>query len=311
VKIEYTPKRFSDAHHEIIRRANVLGDQYQAQGYDLTLRQLYYQFVARGWLENTPQEYKRLGGILNEARLAGEFDWDYMVDRTRNLAGGDGQDWQPESFQEAVARSYTVQLWQGQPTRMEAWVEKEALAGVVSRAADRLRVPWFSCRGYVSQSELWSASQRLERYLDEPDVERVVVLHLGDHDPSGIDMTRDIRERLGIFFDGDAYWAARDRVEIRRIALNMDQVEQYNPPPNPAKLTDSRVGGYMRRFGDESWELDALEPQVLDDLISQEVEGELLGGAWNEREELQEQQREQLTLVSRHWAKVQEYVATL
>lgn len=91
-----------------------------------------------------------------------------------------------------------------------------------------------------------------------------VILHLGDHDPSGIDMTRDIVARLEVFTD----YAG---IEVRRVALNMDQVEQYGPPPNPAKLTDSRVGQYIAVYGLDSWELDALEPQVIVDLIEQKT----------------------------------------
>lgn len=79
-------------------------------------------------------------------------------------------------------------------------------------------------------------------------------------------MTRDINERLGLFIhkDGGAH-------EVQRLALNWDQVEQYRPPENPAKLTDSRAGGYIARFGASSWELDALEPSVLADLVRSAV----------------------------------------
>lgn len=83
--------------------------------------------------------------------------------------------------------------------------------------------------------------------------ERRVILHLGDHDPSGIDMTRDISDRLELF--------GAD-VEVKRIALNWDQIDEFTPPPNPAKLSDSRAGAYIAEYGDESWELDALEPTL-------------------------------------------------
>lgn len=88
------------------------------------------------------------------------------------------------------------------------------------------------------------------------------IIHLGDHDPSGIDMTRDIQERLEMF--GAA-------VKVKRVALTMNQVKTYNPPPNPAKITDSRCGKYIDQYGEESWELDALEPQMLVNLIRNEV----------------------------------------
>ena len=76
----------------------------------------------------------------------------------------------------------------------------------------------FACRGYASQSEQWRAGKRLANYLRAN--QRVVILHLGDHDPSGIDMTRDNDDRLSMF-------ARSSRVELKRVALNMDQVEQY------------------------------------------------------------------------------------
>ena len=91
----------------------------------------------------------------------------------------------------------------------------------------------------------------------------MTILHLGDHDPSGIDMTRDNAERLADVFGGD--------VELKRIALNMDQIDEYAPPPNPAKVTDSRFEQYLLMYGAESWELDALEPSVINELIVNEV----------------------------------------
>lgn len=56
-------------------------------------------------------------------------------------------------------------------------------------------------------------------------------------------------------------------VEVRRLALNMEQVRKYDPPPNPAKVTDSRFAAYCDQFGDESWELDALSPKVVADTL--------------------------------------------
>src|ERR1700722_6974774 len=93
--------------------------------------------------------------------------------------------------------------------------------------------------------------------------QRPIVFHLGDHDPSGIDMTRDNYDRLSMF--------AGAPVQVVRRALNMPQVEEYDPPPNPAKLTDSRARDYIDKYGDECWELDALDPAMLRDLIRDAV----------------------------------------
>jgi hypothetical protein len=253
---EWTP---GDAALDVIEQADRICADYRGQGYDLTLRQLYYQFVARGLISNDQRSYKRLGDIVNKARLAGYLDWNYIVDRTRNLQSV--SHWEtPADIIDSAARSFRIDKWDDQPTRVEVWVEKEALAGVIGQVAARHDCAWFSCRGYVSQSELWRAAMRLREYNKRD--QEVVVLHLGDHDPSGIDMTRDIEDRLALF---------GAEVDVRRIALNMDQVERYNPPPNPAKLTDSRAGGYIHHYGRQSWELDALDPAKLDALIEAHV----------------------------------------
>lgn len=296
-RIIYEKWKPGDDALEVVVQARSICEDYQQQGYDLTLRQLYYQFVSRDLIPNTQRSYKRLGDIINRARMAGLLDWEYIEDRTRNLEKL--THWgSPASIVEGAARSFGMDLWANQPTRVEVWVEKEALAGVIARAARRYDCAWFSCRGYVSQSEMWGAGQRIGEYIAAG--QSVVVLHLGDHDPSGIDMSRDIEERISRFVMQDWYNAHKDDIdsvsasavkmsmvshlaakqqtvprvpfELKRIALNMDQVEEYDPPPNPAKQTDARFENYLRVHGDESWELDALDPSVLDALITEEIE---------------------------------------
>ncbi len=310
---------------EVVRLAEGICTTYAAQGYNLTLRQLYYQFVARDLLPNNQASYSRLGSIVNDARLAGLLDWDFIVDRTRSLAGAEHFA-RPQDAVLKAARSYSEDLWSSQPTRVEVWVEKEALAEVVGRACERHDVDYFCCRGYVSQSELWSAGQRLLGYILRG--QNVVVLHLGDHDPSGIDMTRDIEDRLRMFLVRDYHRANLDSIgksttrgeiwthmnrrvggpalEVRRIALSMDQVNRYNPPPNPAKVTDSRYEAYRAEYGDESWELDALEPQVLDSLIGSHIlteQDEELMAAAIEHEEASRQAM--VDVAERGWPKAQ------
>lgn len=312
----------------VIRQAESICTTYQAQGYDLTLRQLYYQFVARGLIPNTQREYNRLGTIINRARMSGYLDWDYIVDRTRNIRSL--THWEsPEQIVKAAASSFRFDGWANQGTRIEVWVEKEALAGIVGQVAEQYDVSWFSCRGYVSQSELWGAAQRILPYIEAG--QHVVILHLGDHDPSGIDMTRDINDRMTTFLTmdyllghqddfgdrvtrADVLATMSDRVsyfpafEIRRIALNMDQVEQYDPPPNPAKLTDSRADSYIREYGRESWELDALDPNVLSELIEGEILAERNEAAWEEYTQRQESERVVLSAAAGRWDSVKEFL---
>jgi hypothetical protein len=81
--IKYKDFNFRSASLSVIELANSIIAEYQAQGYDLTLRQLYYQFVARGIIPNSDAEYKKLGSVINDGRLAGLIDWDSITDRTR------------------------------------------------------------------------------------------------------------------------------------------------------------------------------------------------------------------------------------
>lgn len=189
----YTPRKFNAANDTIIEVAKKICAEYVAQGYTLTLRQLYYQFVARDLIPNTQKDYHRLASIVSDARLAGRLDWDAIEDRTRNLEQLSTWD-SPKDILNATAQQFRYDWWDSQPVRVEVWVEKEALVGVIERVAFRYRVPYFACRGYSSQSETWRAGRR---FLDHNERgQPVKVLHLGDHDPSGIDMTRDNDERI-------------------------------------------------------------------------------------------------------------------
>lgn len=295
-KIAYTPRNFSPGSLAMIARANQIIDEYQGAGYRLTLRQLYYQFVSRDWIPNKVSEYKRLGSIVNDARLAGLIDWEAIEDRTRNLASL--SHWpSPASIMSSAAYGYREDRWASQPYRVEVWIEKEALAGVFARVCEDLDVPYLSCRGYTSQSEMWGAAMRLKRYTRNG--QGVVILHFGDHDPSGIDMTRDIRDRMGIFGVD---------LELRRIALNMDQVEKYNPPPNPAKETDVRFQGYVAEYGPESWELDALDPATLAALVRAEVGGLIETARWEKATNAQENNRRALQAASDRWGDVVDFL---
>jgi hypothetical protein len=260
MKIAYLKIAFKGPALKTIQQANEIIAEYGRQGFDLTLRQLYYQFVSRGLLPNTERNYKNLGNTLSEARLAGLVSWVAIEDRTRPLHGP--THWiGPDHMVRSGADTYAIDKWEGQDNRVEIWVEKEALEGVIAKAAEPLDLDFFPCRGYVSQSSMWRAARRLTNY--EKGGQDPVVLYLGDHDPSGIDMTRDIKDRLALL--------GCKITQVERIALTLDQVREHNPPPNPAKVTDSRYQAYMAEFGEESWELDALEPAFLVDLISKKT----------------------------------------
>jgi len=253
----YKDKRFNKSSLTIIYTAIDIINEYAGQGFDLTLRQLYYQFVVRGLIANKEAEYKRLGNLVNDARLAGLIDWNCIVDRTRKIKSN--SHWsEPSEIIIDCIEAYKIDKWEGQTYRPEIWIEKDALIGVIENVCKQYDVTYFSCRGYVSQSAMWRASERCINYSEQN--QTPLIIHLGDHDPSGIDMTRDIEDRLFLFLGAN-------NLEVERIALNMKQIEQYKPPPNPAKITDTRAKEYISRYGNDSWELDALEPNVISSLI--------------------------------------------
>lgn len=287
------PKKFRTESVDLINKINSVIVDYGRQGYSLTLRQVYYQMVARAIIPNNERSYKNLGNLINDARLAGLIDWTAIEDRTRNLRSN--SHWKtPGNIISASAYSYHVDHWEGQENYVEVWVEKDALAGIVGQICEALDVSWFSCRGYVSQSEMWVAAQRLIKRHRAG--QHIVLLHLGDHDPSGKDMSRDIQDRLSVF--------ETPQVEFHRLALNMNQVEQYNPPPNPTKLTDSRATGYINEFGYECWELDALEPQVINDLIKENIEKYRDMDLYLERLEVESNGKMLLDDISDNWGNI-------
>jgi hypothetical protein len=331
---KYETHNFKPARLAMIEQANAICEEYAAQGLVLTLRQLYYQFVARDLIANRQTEYNRLGELCRDARMAGLMDWDHLIDRTRNLQSFKTYD-SPQAAMEEAAKRYHRDLWAPQHKRIEVWIEKDAAIGVVEGVCSANSVPYFSCRGYTSMSEMHDAAQRLRWHIEEGN--QVTILHIGDHDPSGLDMSRDIEDRLRSFIHrdwrglhapgaltrGDFYRSMREVMrekgseisdgqkpwQVKRIALNHDQVLQYSPPPNPAKTTDARFARYQEATGlDESWELDALDPTVLQDLIQGEIDAQRNDRVWGQAEHQMEKERRVLTGIGNWWTDVATYI---
>jgi hypothetical protein len=295
---QFSVTKFHASTRAVIEQANAIIEEYQAQGFALTLRQLFYQFVARDLIENTIKDYKRLGSIIRNARDAGMVDWSAIEDRTREV--NTHTSWEsPAKIINAVANQYQENLWEDQKHRPEVWVEKDALIGVIEGVCTEYRVPYFAHRGNNSQTLQYQAGKRFADYLDQGLIP--LVLHLADHDPNGIDMTRDNIERLKLY--------AGAEVELRRIALNMDQVKQYRPPPSFAKEADTRFAAYVEKFGNECWELDALSPAVIADLIRTELDGMIDLKPWKRRQVKETRGRTLLSKVAGNWAKVEKLVS--
>lgn len=335
--IKYTPYNpRGDRQLAMLHHSRAICEEMEAQGFRLTVRQLHYQFVSRDLYRNTQENYKSLGDLVSDARRAGLLDWDWIEDRTRH-SNSEQHFNSPSDILRAAAQSYRIDKWTGQKFRPEVWVEKDALLGVIEGVCVRNDVRYTACRGYSSDSEMWRSAQRLKDLrlgtngAGAPQIP--IILHLGDHDPSGLDMTRDLETRLSLFWGlVNKETGVPAKVKIIRLALNMNQIEQYDPPENFAKLTDSRAGiirrgkqivgikpnSYIDQFSKlddtyepqeraentPSWELDALDPPVIVALIQEAIdEIRQDEDLWAEKVAEQEQGQQQLIGVADEWDK--------
>ena len=269
------------------------------QGYTLTVRQLYYQFVARDLIPNDQKNYKNLASLIDNARSAGLVSWDAIEDRTRFLRRLPTY-FDPENFIAKMAPQYAEDYWEMQPEYCEVWVEKDALVGIIERPCVKYRVPFFACRGYASSSSLYEASQRLEHIAQN---RPVTIFHFGDHDPSGIDMTRANQDALDLFVQNADF-----EIRVERLALNMDQIEQYKPPPNPAKETDSRYEAYKLEHGEYCWELDALAPSVIDRLLTDAFDIMIDDELWEGAKQREIDNRQFMRKLQNRWGEVEELI---
>lgn len=246
----------------VIDRVLEIISQYRTR---LTLRQIFYRLVAAGVIPNTVNEYKRLSKILVKARMEGVIPFEAIEDRSRRFIGGDHEYIEAKDhFQNALNyfrhcdECYNRPFWEAQPGYIEVWLEKEALSSLFHQITRKFKLVLAPCRGYSSLTYLHEAAKRLVSIKGRA----VWILYFGDFDPSGLDIERDIGQRLtGLGVDAN----------IRRVAITKDQLVKYEIPPMPAKRSDCRTAKHIARHGDIAVELDALEPTVLENLVEQAI----------------------------------------
>lgn len=288
MKRKFIEHTFKDDTLKIIDQANAILSEYQRQGYKLSLRQLYYQFVARGLRENTERSYKALGGLISDARNAGLIDWDMIEDRGRDTVTPSHWD-SPADIIRAAAQSFRIDKWADQDWHIEVMVEKDALSGVLEPICRQEDIRITANKGYSSSSTMYEIGRRLHSMARRG--KDICIVYLGDHDPSGLDMTRDVLDRLRLYSEmADEL----GRLDVVRVALNYDQVQQWNPPPNPAKTTDSRSKAYIDQYGETSWELDAVSPTQLAGLLQRVIAEHRDDSLWREAVEREQDWRQEL-----------------
>lgn len=260
---------------------NKIIEEYSKQGYRLTLRQLYYQLVSRDIILNNLKEYAKLSKLLVQGRMAGIVDWDAIEDRIRVPFIPYWVEDIADAVRDTVSQ-YRLDRMENQDVYIEVWVEKDALSGVLKRITSHYHINLMVNRGYSSCTAMHDASVRIK---DKQDEKKCYILYLGDHDPSGVDMVRDIKSRLEEF---------GAEVEVERIALTQEQIKKYSPPPNPAKIKDPRAKDYIAKFGNTSWEVDALNPEILHKIIRKSVEELIDSEKFEEKLEQEKEDKKKL-----------------
>lgn len=288
MKIAFRKIRMSNANKLRLQQINGIIEEYRAQSYKLTLRQLYYQLVSRDVIPNKTSEYSKLSVLLREGRMGGVVDWDAIEDRLRSPESPLSWD-SPSDIIDSAANTFALPRMGGQKNYIEVWVEKDALSGVLSRVTEEYHIPILVNRGYSSASAMFESYKRFLRA--NKNGQDAIILYLGDFDPSGVDMIRDVNDRIMEFFDGagvDAHF------EVKPIALTEKQIKQYKPPPNPAKVQDPRASGYIEKYGDKSWEVDALKPEVLHKLLDDNIKKLIDFDMYRDVVDKEEEQREKI-----------------
>lgn len=248
---DYTKARRTKADIARIREAMY---SLLARENPMTVRQVFYRLVSQGVIGKTESEYKAtVCRLLGEMRLQHEIPFGWIADNTRWMRKP-RTDSSMAAALRRTAEAYRRSLWDNQSVYVEVWLEKDALAGVLYEETAPWDVPLMVTRGYPSLSYLHEAAESL------PEEKPAYLYYLGDYDPSGMDISRVVEERMEEF-------APLAEIHFERIAVTPEQIHMWHLPTRPTKASDSRSKG----FADASVEVDAIPPGQLRELVQQSI----------------------------------------
>ncbi len=271
-----TVRVWSTTKEEVIDHITAIIDDFVGQGYILTLRQLHYQLVAGNLIVNHDKTYKKLGQIVTDCKYAGIIDWNHIEDRGRIPYLPYWVVDVPDALNDTIGQ-YRLNRQLGQDNELELWTEKDALSGILRRSTKKYHIQLVVNKGYTSSSAIYRAYQRIVRSIQ--DGRKFTLLYFGDHDPSGLDMIRDIRVRLEEMLKNGRHFGElfQDEIEITDwfevlpIGLTKKQIRKYKLPPNPTKMSDARSENYIKEHGKVCWEVDALNPKTLTEIVETNI----------------------------------------
>lgn len=244
-----------------------------------TVRHVFY-LVANNTklIGKTEAEYQRtIVRLLVEMRLEGRIPWHWIADSTRWMRKP--RTWSSiESAINRTAETYRRAMWDTQPNYIEVWCEKDAITGTLYSVTESFDVPLMPCRGYSSLTFLQSAAANIAD-IGKP----ARIFYVGDHDPSGHDISRNVEVRLREF-------APDAEIHFERLAVTEDQIAKLSLPTRPTKKTDTRAKG----FEGDSVDVDAIPPTVLRQLVEDAITNQIDSHTWNQMCVVEEQEREHI-----------------
>ena len=285
-EVRTSPKKIRRPRAETLRLWDAIA--LTAHEYDrMTIRQLFYQLVARGEVEKTEAAYKRVADAAAQMRLQGALPYRKIADGTRERRQADLYGGVREALVE-TQNLYRRNLWRDQAVHVEVWCEKDALSGVLWPVCYAYGVTYVAARGFSSLTLQHESAQAMIA-TGKP----ARVFYCGDWDASGDSMYQGLQRQLQ-FHGAD--------VEVRRLALDRDMVIAYRLPTRPGKETDSRHRKFAAEHGGASVELDALPPSVLVKLVEEAIIGEIDAESWNRLAAVEESERLSLAeLIDSGW----------
>jgi hypothetical protein len=255
----------------------------------ITLRGLFYRLVSSGHLNNTQKEYKRLGRTMTSAREGGDVPFAWIVDHVRSTLKPSS--WSGlEDFGETVCRAYRKDLWSQMPHHIEIFVEKDAIAGTIQPVTHEYDVALQVCRGYASLSFVGEIAHVWGR-VKKP----IHAYYLGDFDPSGFDIERDLREKLSHYSGRGFGW--------ERLAIQPEDFTRHDLIALPVKASDNRAKGFQDKYGDQCAEVDALPPTELRQRVQDAIESHIDQDRWERLRHVEDLEKQTVVSLVGGWSK--------
>ncbi len=241
----------------------------------MTIRQIFYRLVSMGLIKNTKADYQRVIRLMTIARNDGRIPFNWIVDRSRPVYDPPVFK-DPRAYAEAVKHSYRRDYWTMQPLYGELWCEKDTISGSIAGVTDELGVTVRVGRGFNSTTRAREIAAVLAN-TKKPKI----IFYLGDHDPSGRNAEEEGLSRVLMHYRFITGNSQASDIKLRRLAIHKGDIKKFNLPPLRVKDTDSRTPGFIRKYGHDCVELDALPPNELRKRIRVAITALLDEAAWN------------------------------